>query len=163
MRPGEMRRADRAMSEESCRRFLLECELGRVGTVGPDGMPYVTPMHYAYDPESNRIYLHVSSKKGHLLANLEHSSKACFEVDEVGELMIQGNQGCATSQSYRSVVCFGEMRVVSAPEEKERISWLLIDKYVRKPGLAENPTLGTVDNILCLEMDIRIMTGKERA
>jgi nitroimidazol reductase NimA-like FMN-containing flavoprotein (pyridoxamine 5'-phosphate oxidase superfamily) len=141
---------------------LLESEVGRVGTVGPDGTPYITPMHYAYDPGSNRVYLHVSSKKGHLLANLEHSSQVCFEVDEVGELVIQGNDGCAASQSYRSVVCFGEMRVVSDPQEKERISWLLIDKYVRKTGLSENPTLGPVDHIICLEMDIRIMTGKER-
>jgi nitroimidazol reductase NimA-like FMN-containing flavoprotein (pyridoxamine 5'-phosphate oxidase superfamily) len=140
----------------------MECEVGRVGTAGPDGTPYITPMHYAYDPESNRICLHVSSKKGHLLANLERSSKACFEVDEVGELAVEGNQGCAASQSYRSVVCFGEMRVVSDPQEKERISWLLIDKYVRKTGLSENPTIGPVDDILCLEMDIQIMTGKER-
>ena len=34
---------------------------------------------------------------------------------------------------------------------------------IGKAGLSENPTLGTVDNVLCLEMDIRIMTGKERA
>ena len=162
MRPGEMRRPDRAMSDESCKQCLAECMVGRVATVGSDGMPYVTPMHYVYDLDSNRIYMHVSSQKGHLLANLEHSTKVCFEVEQVGEFVMQGDEGCHVSQAYRSVVCFGEMRVVTDRSEKERISWLLIDKYVRKPGLAENPTLGSVDGILGLAMDVQIMTGKER-
>ena len=162
MRPGKMRRPDRAMSDEPCKQFLAECMVGRVATVDSDGMPYVTPMHYVYDPGSNRIYMHVSREKGHLVANLEHSSKACFEVDEPGVLTVSGPEGCNAGQAYRSVVCFGEMRVVTDRSEKERISWLLIDKYVRKPGLAENPTLGPVDGILGLEMDVQIVTGKAR-
>ena len=162
MYPGKLRRTDRAMDEESCQRCLLECPVGHVGTVGADGMPYITPMHYVYDPESNRIYFHISSEKGHLLANLEHSPKACFEVEQVGELIVTGTEACRASQAYRSVVCFGEMRPVTDRREKERICWLLIDKYLRKAGLGDDVTLGPVDNILGLEMEIHTMTGKER-
>ena len=159
---GKLRRTDRAMDEEECRRCLLEGAVGHVGTVGADGIPYVTPMHYAYDPDSNRIYFHISPEKGHLLANLEHSPKACFEVEQVGELIVSGTEACRASQAYRSVVCFGEMRSVTDRHEKERICWLLIDKYLRKAGLADEVKLGPVDNILGLQMDIQVMTGKER-
>jgi len=152
------------MDEEGCRRCLLEGTVGHVGTVGADGMPYVTPMHYAYDPDSNRIYFHISSEKGHLLANLEHSPKACFEVEQVGELTVSGTEACSASQAYRSVVCFGEMRPVTDRREKERICWLLIDKYLRKarPDMADEVTLGSVESILGLEMEVQMMTGKER-
>lgn len=159
---GKLRRTDRAMDTEGCQRCLLECTVGHVGTVGADGMPYVTPMHYAYDPESNRVYFHISSQKGHLLTNLEYSSKACFQVEQVGELVVSGAEACSASQVYRSVVCFGEMRPVIDAREKERICWLLIDKYVRKSGLADNAKLGSVEGILGLQMDIHVMTGKER-
>jgi len=150
------------MDAESCKQCLLECAVGHVGTVGPEGMPYVTPMNYAYDPESDRVYLHHSPQEGHLLTNLEHSSKACFQVEQAGELIVPGPEACNASQVYRSVVCFGEMRVVTDRQEKERICWLLIDKYMRKPGLAYEPSLGPVEDILGLEFHIQIMTGKER-
>lgn len=77
-------------------------------------------------------------------------------------MVISATEACKASQAYRSVVCFGEMRPVTDRREKELICWLRIDKYIRKPGLAEEVTLGPVDNILGLEMDIHIMTGKER-
>jgi len=162
MRPGKLRRADRAMSTEGCRRCLLECAVGHVGTVGPDGTPYVTPMHYAYDPGSNKVYFHISPEKGHLLSNLEHSPRACFEVEQAGELLLEGDEACKGGQAYRSVVCFGEMRPVTDAREKERICWLLIDKYIRGPGLRRDVKLGPVDGVLGLELDIQVMTGKER-
>lgn len=163
MYTGRLRRADRAMSAEAARQLLADCAVGRIGTVGPDGIPYITPMHYAYDPESNCIYMHMSPAKGHLLANLEHSIKACFEVDEPGALIVNGPEGCKASQYYRSVVCFGHVRIVTDTEEKRRICWLLIDKYMRRPGLVAEPTLGPVDGIVCLEMQVQAMTGKEKA
>jgi len=56
------------------------------------------------------------------------------------------------------------MRPVTDASGKERICWLLIDKYLRKarPDMADKVTLGSVESILGLEMDIHIMTGKER-
>ena len=83
---GKVRRPDRAMDAEGCKQCLIECTVGHMGTVGPEGMPYVTPMNYAYDPESNRVYLHHSPRTGHLLTNLEHSYKACFQVEQAGEV-----------------------------------------------------------------------------
>jgi hypothetical protein len=150
------------MSGEAARQFLTDCEVGRIGTVGPDGTPYITPMHYAYDPEADLIYMHISPEKGHLLSNLEHSSKACFEADEPGALTVNGPEGCKASQYYRSVVCFGDARVVTDQEEKRRICWLLIEKYMRRSGLVAGPTLGPVDGIVCLEMQVQVMTGKEK-
>jgi nitroimidazol reductase NimA-like FMN-containing flavoprotein (pyridoxamine 5'-phosphate oxidase superfamily) len=161
MRPGQLRRKEREMDRAGCVKCLLECEVGHVGTVGSDGTPYVTPMHYAYEPGSKRIYMHISPVKGHLLANLEHSPRVCFEASQVGPLVVKTPEACKAYQTYQSVVCFGEMRQVTDVKEKERISWLLIDKYMVRTGLAVKPTLGPVDGILCLEMRINIMTGKK--
>jgi nitroimidazol reductase NimA-like FMN-containing flavoprotein (pyridoxamine 5'-phosphate oxidase superfamily) len=52
--PRDVRRADKVMSEAAAREMLAGGFAGRLGTVGPDGWPYVVPLLYVWmDGEIN--------------------------------------------------------------------------------------------------------------
>ena len=161
---GRIRRPSLAMGQEESKALLQQCLVGRLGTVGSDGMPYITPVNYVYEPQTRRIYIHHSSKRGHLLTNLEYSNKVCFEVDEPGPIMATGDYACNTTQVYRSVICFGRMLTIEDAEEKKRILGLLVQKYVDQlmPDRVYKPELVELDRTMVLAMDIEVMTGKHR-
>ena len=152
------------MGQEESEALLQRCLVGRMGTVGSDGMPYVTPLNYVYEPRAQRIYFHHSPKRGHLLTNLRHSNKVCFEVDEPGPVVATGDYACNTTQAYRSVICFGRMSAVENTEEKKRVVELLVRKYIDElmPDRMYDPELVQLDRIMVLAMDIEVMTGKHR-
>src|SRR3989304_8919929 len=114
MEAGELRRSDRAISEQDSVALLERALVGRIGTVDADGTPYVVPLNFVYEDQGRRIHLHLARQPGHLASNLEFSSKVCFEVDEPGPLFATGEGGRNTDQAYESAVCFGRAAVVSA-------------------------------------------------
>ena len=155
----------RAMGMEGSEALLQRCLVGRVGTVGSDGMPYVIPMNYVYESQTRRIYFHHSpSGEGHFLTNLRDNDQVCFEVDEPGPLVATGDHACNTAQVYRSVICFGRMSTIEDVSEKKRVLDLLVQKYIDRhmPGRMYSPELVQLDQTLVLAMDIQMMTGKHR-
>ena len=161
---GEIRVSDRAMPEEDSVALLGRALVGRVGTVGADGMPYVVPMNFVYEHAAHTIHLHVAKQPGHLAENLKLSSKVCFEVDEVGALIATGETGCETDHVYESVICFGQARVVPDLDERVRIARLFVQKYVDQamPGRSLKPGLVFQDIVDFVSVEVSIMTGKRR-
>jgi len=159
---GELRLPDRAMSEEDSVALLHRALVGRIGTAGADGTPYVVPMNFVYEHAARRIHLHLARQPGHLASNLEFSSKVCIEVDEPGPLVATGETGCETDQAYESVVCFGEAHVVSDQSERTRIARLFVQKYVDQamPGRSCKPGLVFLDIVDFVTVEIAAMTGK---
>lgn len=149
-----------ALETEQC---LARALVGRVGSAGPGGLPYVVPMNFVFDTPSRTVFLHCATS-GHLLDNLTYNPQACFEVDEPGELIASGGQGCNTSQAYRSAICFGTARVVTEPKEKERALRLFLRKYVEQlmPGRSYDPELTTAEATTVIAVQVERMTGKQR-
>ncbi|HLY66190.1 MAG TPA: pyridoxamine 5'-phosphate oxidase family protein, partial [Chloroflexota bacterium] len=54
--PPEVRRADKRMTDDEALAALEAGFCGRLGTVGPDGWPYVVPLLYVW--MDGRIYTH---------------------------------------------------------------------------------------------------------
>jgi uncharacterized protein len=153
------------MSDEENKALLQECPVGRIGTVSSDGAPYVTPVNYACDAETSRIYIHHSGKAGHLLANLKNSSRVCFEVDRPGAIVNISPcmPICDGDQVYRSVICFGQMCIAN-DEEKRCGLRLLGRKYIGRPASEQTTRFETakLDRLVVLVIDIETMTGKCR-
>ena len=63
-RPPEVRRVDKVMTDARARETLAGGFCGRLGTVGPDGWPYVVPLLYVW--MEGQIYVHNSRAPGHL-------------------------------------------------------------------------------------------------
>lgn len=116
----EMRRKDKAMTQEACDALLLEAEYGVLGTISQNGYPYLTPLNYVY--LNGKIYFH-SAKEGEKLDNIDGNSKTSFCV--VGDTVLIGEK---FDTDYKSVVVFGRTIEVKDEEKKEVLRGL-IDKY----------------------------------
>ena len=108
--PPKVRRADKLMPDEQTGELLSSAYCGRLGTVGPDGSPYVCPLLYVW--KDGQIWLHNTSAMGHLQTNVRHESRACFEIDVPGTVFPYGRFQCDTSIEYRSVIVFGRISIV---------------------------------------------------
>jgi len=163
MARGSPRRKDREMAAEDVDGLLGEALVGRVGTVDAHGMPYVVPLNFVYDRPSRTVFLHCATS-GHLLENLANNPRVCFEVDEPGEIIATGPDGCSTSQVYRSVIAFGTAAIVQGREEKEAALRLFVQKYVDRlmPERQYDPSLNTTDATTVIAVRLETATGKSR-
>jgi nitroimidazol reductase NimA-like FMN-containing flavoprotein (pyridoxamine 5'-phosphate oxidase superfamily) len=64
--------------------------------------------------------VHNTRVRGHLRDNVDRDPRACFEIDEPGEIFPYGRTECDTSIAYRSVVAFGRIRIVEDRAQKQR-------------------------------------------
>src|SRR6266849_7853604 len=126
----QVRRADKLMTEERARETLERGFCGRLATVGEDGWPYCVPLLYVC--MDGEVFVHNTSARGHLRANVDHEARVCFEMDEVDEVFPYGRFECDSTVAYRSVIVFGRIRVVEDQETKRRFCDGLMAKYAKK-------------------------------
>jgi nitroimidazol reductase NimA-like FMN-containing flavoprotein (pyridoxamine 5'-phosphate oxidase superfamily) len=124
---GKLRRVDKRMSEEEVNEFLERAFCGRTATVGADGYPYVVPNLFVW--MQGRLLLHTAPYEGHFLRNVRHCDRVSFETDEPGQIFPYGHVECDTSVSYRSVILFGRIQIVSEESEKTRFYEAFLRKY----------------------------------
>jgi hypothetical protein len=148
------------MPEEQARRFLQQGFCGRLATVSKDGSPYCVPLLYV--ARAGRLCVHNTVERGYLRANLEHEPRVCFEVDEPGQVFNYGRFECDSSVSYRSVVAFGTMRVVTDRKEKQEFFEALMEKYGTPGRGRPQGFFPRIDRVIVYEMTIEHMTGKEQ-
>ncbi len=160
---GEMRRKDRAMGSVESEELLSQALVGRIATVGVEGSPYVIPVNFIYEPQKHTLFLHHHTS-GHLLENLAHEPRVCFEVDEPGPVLALGPLACDMTQVYKSVLCFGRARVIETGEEKEQALLRLVQKYVERlmPDWHYEPEMRTLDSTVVVAVEVDTMTGKQR-
>lgn len=160
---GELRRKDREMSPVESEGCMARALVGRIGTVGPEGMPYVLPMNFCFDSTSRTVFLHHGTR-GHILDNLAYNPSCCFEVDEPGAIVATGSRSCNTGQVYESVVCFGRARVISDRKEKAKILELFVRKYIHDltPDRKIDTGFESIDSTTVIALKVEVMTGKKR-
>jgi nitroimidazol reductase NimA-like FMN-containing flavoprotein (pyridoxamine 5'-phosphate oxidase superfamily) len=157
--PPKLRRTDKSMPEERAREVLAGGFSGRLGTVGADGWPYVLPLLYVW--MDGQVYVHNARAVGHLRRNVDHDPRACFEVDEPGEVFAYGRFECDTSVAYRSVIAFGTIRVVEGEEDKTRFCSELMRKYGDPTWERPKAFFPRLDEITVYAIAIERLTGKE--
>jgi nitroimidazol reductase NimA-like FMN-containing flavoprotein (pyridoxamine 5'-phosphate oxidase superfamily) len=155
---GEVRRADKAMTQAEARALLARGQVGRLATTDAAGQPYVTPLLYVF--EDPAIWLHNAVVRGHLRANIDQNPRVCFEVDEPGPVFPYGRFDCDTSIAYESAIAFGRIRVVEDRAGKERFCRALMAKYA--PGVEGRPAgfFPRLGQITVYALAIERITGK---
>ena len=157
----QLRRADRAMSEQRAQTVLERAFSGRLATVGADGYPYCMPLlHIWMDGE---IYLHTGSARGHLRANIEREPRICFEIDEPDEVFDYGRFECDSGLAYQSVIVFGKIRIVEERAIKQRFCEVLMEKYGKPETTRPKGFFPRIDAITVYAITVERMTGKEMA
>jgi uncharacterized protein len=140
-----LRRIDKLMSEEHTLELLAHGYCGRVASVGADGWPYCVPLLYVWT--GGEVLVHNSAARGHFRANVEHSPRVCFEVDDPGDVYNYGRFECDTALAFRSVIVFGAIRIVEDAAAKTAFFDAFMAKYgKRDSGRPERfyPRLGDV-------------------
>jgi nitroimidazol reductase NimA-like FMN-containing flavoprotein (pyridoxamine 5'-phosphate oxidase superfamily) len=156
-----IRRTDRLMSEEHAHHLLRHGFCGRLATVSADGSPYCVPLLYVVKDRS--LYVHSTVARGHLRANVEHDVRVCFEVDEPGRIFDYGRFECDSSVSYRSVIAFGTMQIVTDLDEKQEFLEALMEKYGTPGRDRARGFFPRIGLITVYKMTIERFTGKEQA
>jgi nitroimidazol reductase NimA-like FMN-containing flavoprotein (pyridoxamine 5'-phosphate oxidase superfamily) len=109
------------------RAFLREARVGHIASARRNGQPFLNPSTFWFDEANHEIIFH-SNVAGRIRSNIENNSKFCFEASELGRLL-PSNVALEFSLQFRSVMVFGEARLVSDSQEARRVMYGLIHKY----------------------------------
>ncbi len=90
-----------------------------------DGQPYCTPT--LFWREGEQLYWHGSSAS-RMLRNLSAGQAACLTVTHLDSLVL-ARCGFNHSADYRSVMAFGQARLVTEPGEKRRALVMMVDRF----------------------------------
>jgi nitroimidazol reductase NimA-like FMN-containing flavoprotein (pyridoxamine 5'-phosphate oxidase superfamily) len=123
------RRPHLTRDDEWIRSFLHEAQIGHIAT-SYDGQPFINPTTFWYDEDNHQIVFH-SNVAGRIRSNIESNSKVSLEASILGRLL-PSNVALEFSLQFRSVVVFGNARVVKDPNEARRLLYGLIGKYFPK-------------------------------
>ncbi len=158
---GHQRKQEYSRDDEWIRAFLRVGEVAHIATVW-DGQPFVTPTNYYFDEPGHRLIFH-SNVTGRLRANIEHHPKMCVEVSQIGRYL-PSNVAIEFSVQYRSVMVFGEARVLGSRQEQRRMLHLLIAKYFAPMQLGKDyreVTDQELKRTAVYELRIEAWSGKE--
>jgi uncharacterized protein len=135
----QVRRADRAVTDEAWIRALLErAPVGYLATVH-DGQPFINSNLFVYDAARHAIYLH-TARNGRTPANVAAHGRVCFSVSEMGRLL-PAAEALQFSVEYAGATVFGTAAIVADPAEAAYGLQLLLDKYAPhlRPGRDYRP------------------------
>ena len=154
-----IRRADRVMPEAHIPEFIEQGYSGRLATVSEDGFPYCVPLLYVW--MDGELYLHTSSARGHLRANIERDPRVCFEIDEQQGVFDYGRFECDSGLAFRSVCLFGRIRIIDDRDIKQRFCEKLMEKYGKPDTTRPKGFFPRLDIITVYAVVIDRMSGKE--
>ena len=150
----QMRRIRQQLEQAACEEVLNRCTSGVLALSGDEGWPYAVPLSYVW--AEGKLIFH-GAKEGHKLDAMRREPRASFCVVDADEIVPE-----RYTTHYRSVICFGRMRVVEEPEEMRRLTMLLGEKYW--PGHPKEGAAvidGAMSRLCVFVMDVEEMTGKQ--
>ncbi|MBQ8787575.1 MAG: pyridoxamine 5'-phosphate oxidase family protein [Oscillospiraceae bacterium] len=150
----DMRRFRQALPKEQCEEILRRCTSGTLALSGDGGYPYAVPLSYFYG--DGKIYFHCA-KEGHKIDAVKNCPKASFCVIESDGVIPE-----KFTTAYRSVIAFGQVRIIDNPEEIRRAIVMLSDKYSPNMDSERDKEIDEFFSRLCmLELTVEHMTGKQ--
>ena len=151
----EMRRKKQLLSEEACQDILRRGTSGVLALGDRGDYPYAVPISYVYD--GSKIYFH-GAKVGHKMEAIEKNSRVSFCVIDQDRIVPE-----KYTTYFRSVIVFGEIRILEEEPEKRRAIEKLAVKYA--PQDSPEGRQEAIDRdygpLCMLELAIEHMTGKE--
>lgn len=144
------------LTEKEINDLLAYSMVGRLATVSADGIPYVIPVHFAY--ENQKIYIH-GLIKGQKLDNIAANANVCFEVDHFETfIMPPENSPCDVNTQYQSVIVMGTAKLIEGEKEKTEALNYIVEKYT--PLLAGMPFGNAIKATAVIEITVKEITGK---
>ena len=148
-----MRRFKQQLSDEEAKRILAEGQTLILAVHGDDGYPYAVPLNHVY--HDGKVYVHCA-KAGHKLDAMKADPKVSFTVIERDDVVPE-----KLATYYRSVIAFGRARILEDADEKRRAAEVLGLHYYNVPEAVQKEIDCTWNALVCIEITIDHMTGKE--
>lgn len=149
-----MRRSRQQLSQEECEAILNKATSGTLALLGDEGYPYSLPISFVY--RDGKLFFH-SALTGHKVDAIRRYDKASFSVIAADDV-----KPAEYTTYFRSVICFGRVRIIDNDDEKMAATRLLGNRY--NPGqdeaLAEE-IRKACKGMCIIELTIEHMTGKE--
>ena len=152
-----MRRNDRAVTDPvEIVDIMSRCEVLHLA-IAAEPAPYLLPVNFGMEPDGRSLYVHgaMEGTKYDLLARNNHVG---FEMECTNGLVLD-ETGHSCTMNYESVMGWGIVSEVTAPEEKLHA----LDRIMRQYHAEDFPYSRAVADrtrILCLRIQER--TGKRR-
>lgn len=148
----KMRRIGQMLSDEECVDILVNEPRGVLALLGDYDYPYALPMSHVY--VDGKIYFH-GAMKGHKNDSVKKYDKASYCVMDKG---VKNEDGW--SYTFKSVIVFGRIRILTDDDEKIEKLTCLGDKFFP----THEETVGEIEKLLhrteVFELEIDHMTGK---
>jgi len=119
------RMKEHPLSAEEISALLLSQSVGNLGTVSPEGFPYITPVHYVVI--AGKIYIH-GLCAGQKIDYLKASPKIGFEVFKMNGLIHDPELPCDTNTDYQSVIILGTAKLI----DDDKLKIQVLDEVVKK-------------------------------
>lgn len=154
------RRHDRGFYDHATVHALLDAAMLCHVSYVIDGQPFCTPTFFWR--EGSRLYWHGSSAS-RMLRNLAQGEPACLTVTHLDSLVL-ARSGYNHSADYRSVMAFGQARLVEDLQEKERALVMMVDRlYPQRTAGLRQATAQEIKATTVIAMDIEQASAKIRA
>lgn len=149
----DVRRRDRALSEDQARKILAGADYGVLATLGPDGWPYAVPLNFVLSGDV--LYIHCASE-GSKLENIANEERVSFcAVGSAKALPAK------LTTLYESAIAFGRASLVTDAAEKRTALELMA---VRFCGALSSEAAKAIDSAASKTAVVRIrlerITGK---
>ena len=155
-----MRRKDREITDQKEILSILQrhrvCRLGMCD--GP--RPYVVPLSYGVEEKDGDIilYLH-GAKEGRKIAIMKRNPAVCVEVDGEYSPLEAGNNPCAYSCNYVSVIGEGKAEILEEYQEKAHGLSVLMESQTGR----EFPfTPVQTESVAVVRVRLQLVTAKRK-
>lgn len=144
------------LSEARIHDLLQSEEVGRLATLGEDGYPYITPIHFVF--VQDKIYIH-GLAAGEKLRNIAANPHVGFEVEKMISFIHDAEKPCGTNTEYESVIIRGLASMLEDADKKIAILDAFVKKYTpQHAGKAFPPSALQKTGII--EVEVRFCSGK---
>jgi len=153
-----MRRKEREITNiEDIESIISRADVCRVAfAYGND--PYIVTLNFGYSGgKEKKIYFHCASE-GKKLEMIRKNNWVCFEMD-IDHKLHTGKNACDYGMSYRSVVGWGRILVLTDDEEKKTGLDSIMSHYSQEKSFSYDKS--TLDRTILLRLDIIKVTGKK--
>lgn len=150
----QMRREKQQLSEEKIRKILDRNTSGVLSLLDENGYTYGVPMSYVL--LNDKLYFH-SAAEGAKLNAVRFHNKVSFTIIDQDEVMWD-----ELNTKYRSVIVFGQVRIVTDQTEKDEAVRALGRRYASEMQEEELESyIAKHPNVEMIALDIEHMTGKK--
>lgn len=150
-----MRKTNQEITDKSViEEILSKSEICRIAMIDND-LPDILPFNYGY--KDNCIYIH-SAPEGKKIDLLKKKNTVCFEIEQIAKI-IKHNKACKWATTYRSVVGYGDVEIITDYDKKKQGLEIIMTHYGAPDNLEFE--LKQVESIVILKITISKVTGKQ--